>query len=183
MKKKIIIICTILVFFIFLLFKEDKESIPEEEKLVWAIALQTAQEFNKDYGLQLVGVGQSGDKKDKKLLKTLMLSFTLDKLLSKKEGRKIILNCADELIDNINNFIDIQPFLAECPFTEKNVELSIYFSKDRNHSIAIDPDICCISLWDNNIYYFTNEPLPPHAYKNKEKETLEDARRMSEEEM
>jgi len=158
----------------FLVFKnEPVEPIPENEKPVWAVSLQTAKEFKDKYNLQFIGLGQSADDK---LLNTLKLSFVLEKVLSKEEIRKLVLNCADNLLNNINNFKEIQPFLAAHPFQEKNIDISIFFYRDNKRSTTIHPNICCVSLSNNFIYYSTNEPLPPHPYKTRQKETIEEAR-------
>lgn len=175
--KFILISFVIIAFFFFYFLNEDfVDSIPESEKPVWSLSLQIAKEFKGKYNLNFIGLGQSVDAK---FLKTLDLSFMLDKILNKDEGRKLVLKCAKELLNNINDFKDIQPFLADHPFLEKNLGITIYFHKDQKHTTTIYPDICCISLTDGLIFYRIRDPNPPHLYKFSEEETIEEAKRIA----
>ena len=174
-QKIVFFLCAIGIFLFFIFSNDPIEGITEKEKTVWAVSLQTAKEFKDKYDLQFIGIGQSGDDK---LLKSLRLSFILDKILSKDEGRKLVLNCVKKLLDNVNGLKKNQPFLIDTPFLENNLGITVYFYKDQEHSSTVYPDICCITVIDGLIYYRFRDPNPPFLYKFSEEETMEDAKRI-----
>jgi hypothetical protein len=164
---------SVLSYFIFA--NDPVEFIPENEKPVWAVSLLTAKEFKDKYELQFAGLGQS---RDGDSLKTLRLSFILDKILTKEEGRELVLTCVNKLQRNINDFKNIQSLIKDPPFLEKNLGITILFYKDQNHSPTIFPDVCCITLIDGIIFYRYRDPNPPFLYKLSEEETIEEARKL-----
>ena len=96
----------------------------ESDKLVNIISYEAMLEMKNNYGLKTIGFGQ---KYDKDIVKTISLKFTLKEILSKRDARILLLKCSEDFLKKINCFKEIQPFLANHPFNEENIELSIFF--------------------------------------------------------
>lgn len=80
------------------------------------------------------------------VVKELGLCFTTHEKLSEEQLRSLVIDCATELLNQINNNPNIQPFLVKRPFTIKETQIIIYNeNKDRRIEIYY-PDTSSIQI-------------------------------------
>ena len=108
------------------------------------------------------------------MVRSLHLSFQIRKSLDKSEARKLLVNCAQTFLKNINDSKEIQPHLYDKPFTWNNVEVEIY-SRDSGDSDVYYPAICVVSLLDGKVYFRTQDKENILQYKTEEVESVEEA--------
>jgi hypothetical protein len=63
-------------------------------------------------------------------IKTINLTYSTEKYLNINQSRKLIISTSQKLINFFNSYTEIQPFLHDIPFTEKNIDLMISFKKN-----------------------------------------------------
>jgi hypothetical protein len=142
-----------------------------EEKLVNEILFSTGEAIEKKYKIKVVGDGAAMPGGD---IRELSLIFNTKKRLSKQSLRKLLVECSDELLNQINSNLEIRPFLNVYPFTEKNIEIVI-FNHDQNGRGLTDPEISSAEISRGLLIYRTVDPADSFKYKNEFEETLEQA--------
>lgn len=173
---KVIVVLTALFLFLCIVISacNQEPSLPESDRLAYKISGRIAEQLNDKYDLRLNGVGLSGSG-DEDSLKTIMLSFSLTHLVTKEEGRDLILKCIEDFLREINNFEEIRPYLVQFPFTYENIGLRILFYSDASYRSTLDPNIGCISLDDGIITYKIASSHNEFINKSVEKESYEEA--------
>jgi len=168
---KIIILLTSLLMFISIVITACNHTLPlpESDRLAYKIAGRVVEQLKNKYDLDFNGIGQSGET----TIKTLDLYFSLTHLVTKEEGRDLILKCTENFLHEINDFEEIRPYLVQFPFTYKNIGIRILFYSDARYEDTLDPNIWCISLVDGSIEYMIADIQNP--FKFVEKESYEDA--------
>jgi len=135
-----------------------------------AVTKKTAEELKIKYHLFLIGMGGSG-KKDKITLSTI--SFELEYTMSKEKCRKVIIDCIQQFLKNINTDNRLSQYLFEKPFTYKNIEVTIFMSNPDRSSV-FHPKFRVATLKDGLIYYKTVDE-ETNRYKSVEEEPYEEA--------
>lgn len=107
----------------------------------------------------------------------LGVMFELYQPLKKDEAREIIVDCVIEFLDDINNNLEIRPYLVNYPFTLENIEIAI-FPKMSYNVEAYDPYINVVSNIKGKIKYATVSPEDTFKYKMVEYEDFEEALRI-----
>jgi len=93
---------------------------------------------------------------------------------TKEQLRELLLKSSQELLEQVTENEEIQEFLAEKPFTIKNVEIIIY-NQDREGRSLEDPEIAVARISQGELIYRTNDPENSFKYKHTFTETYEDA--------
>src|SRR5262249_43662030 len=107
-------------------------------------------------------------------LRKLNLAFATNSPLSREHLRMLLIEIANELVNQVNMNVEIQPFLKEPPFSNKNVQIIIYnYSKDGRE--VYDPEISTAQINESILEYLTNDPENTFKYKNQFEETYEEA--------
>ena len=101
----------------------------------------------------------------------LDLSFTSLKKADRNEARKLLLKCIKEVLLLVNSDKIIKSYLANYPFTYKNLSITLSFY-DRAHRRRKDGSICNCFLSRNIITYSTAKEI---GYNKRHKETYEEA--------
>lgn len=148
--------------------------LPESDRLAYKLSGRTAEHLNDKYDLRLIGVGLSGSGDEDKL-KEIELTFSLTHLVTKAEGRDLILKCIEDFLHEINDFEEIRPYLVHFPFTYEDIGLRILFYSDARYEPTLDPNIDCISLIEGVISYDVSDAQNRFKIKSIEKETYEEA--------
>ncbi|KPK33082.1 MAG: hypothetical protein AMS24_02180, partial [Chlamydiae bacterium SM23_39] len=52
------------------------------------------------------------------------------------KARELLVYAAEVFLNEFNSFEKIRPYLANYPFTSKNIDLSIFFHDEKNNSYA-----------------------------------------------
>lgn len=173
--KIILVLITLFTFVCIVVTACNQEPpLPESDRLVYKISGRIAEQLNSKYGLNLNGIGLSGSGDEEKI-KSIKLNFSLTHLVTKEEGRNLILKCIEEFLREINDFEEIRSYLVQFPFTYRNIGLRILFYSDATYEPTLDPNICCISLIDGVINYKISDVQNRFTNKSVEKESYEDA--------
>jgi hypothetical protein len=92
--------------------------------------------IQKRYELQLAGISEATDMYNEERYKEVGLCLVSKKYLSKSEGRKIVLDVSNILLEHLNQE-EVKPYLTVNPFTLKNIDIGITFQileKDKDYS-------------------------------------------------
>ncbi len=125
------------------------------------------------YQIQQIGFGEGGDKK---YYKSISLSFNVYRILSKDEGRKILLGCTEELLKEINSNLELLPYLLPSPFTVANIEVTLYVYHPNGTNVYY-PNILIFTARRGKIMFKTELPEMKfkYGYYTEEEESYEDA--------
>lgn len=121
-----------------------------KRKIAYAISHSLANKFEK-IGLTFSGISEAS--KDGKY-QTIELLFNTTKTLTKAQGKKLILECAEDALTAFNSSFDLRPYMNEYPFTGKNINISIYVKPNQGKEVFY-PDVCIFNFFDNSIEYAT----------------------------
>ena len=133
---------------------------------------QFAKKMNKEEGLYTVGFG--GGQEDGKI-SLIEISFKIDQVLTLEEGRKLIVNSINELLDIINNNPKNEQFFKEFPASSEIVWISIFGSPPKNLN---SNQIEVVSFRGSSIAYRKEGPNGRYApYVEVHEETFEEAER------
>ena len=133
---------------------------------------QFAKKMNKEEGLYTVGFG--GGQEDGKI-SLIEISFKIDQVLTLEEGRKLIVNSINELLDIINNNSKNEQFFKEFPASSEIVWISIFGSPPKNLN---SNQIEVVSFRGSSIAYRKEGPNGRYApYIEVHEETFEEAER------
>ncbi|NGX43759.1 MAG: hypothetical protein K940chlam7_02061 [Chlamydiae bacterium] len=131
------------------------------------------------HNMNMGGFREATHRDDKKY-KTMGLCFQIQRPVSKEEGRKLLIDCAEELLSQINTHPDFQQFMHEYPFTVKNIEIVMYVSTETGGTVY-HPEIAIFSFSRGKVEYLTNSPENRYVFYSEEEETYEEALRIIEE--
>jgi hypothetical protein len=151
-------------------FDNEDKHLTKADRLVGQILSQTAKSVDKKYKISACGTGIS---MPGGIVKEMGLAFDADQKFSKDQLRILLLQISEELLQNINSNVEIQPFLVKKPFTIENVEIIIY-NKD-NGRFIYDPEIAVAAIDSGQVVYHTNDPENKFDYKNSYDESYQEA--------
>ena len=143
----------------------------EGEKLVNATLSDTAKIIKNKYKIQPSG---SGAAMPGGPIQELTLCFDTKGPFSKEHLRKLLVECAQEMVTQVNTNANIQQFLKKKPFTIMNSEI-IIFNQDKTGRETYDPDIATARISQGVLIYKTNDPKDSYRYKAETDETYEEA--------
>lgn len=145
----------------------------EDTKMVHKAVYNVARTLNNRYQLHYIGLSEAGDKEH---YKKIGLDFEMFRIISKDEGRKILIDCVEELLKEINSNPQLQPYLQPSPFTVANIEIAI-FVRHPDGKAAYHPDLGILTVRGGIIRYSTDIPEMRHkfGFYTEEKESYEDA--------
>lgn len=149
--------------------------IPQEEQLVNAILETTADSVERKYDLRSCGMGAA---MPEGIIKGLTLCFDTKKINSQEQLRKLLLNSANDLLENVKKNHEIERYLEQTPFTIKNVSIIIY-NYDISDVSLKDPNIAVARITDGKLIYRTIDPSDSFKFKNKFEESYEEALKKS----
>jgi hypothetical protein len=150
---------------------------PEKVKNVYKTVYKAADVLKNRYGLRYIGISVSSHKK---LYTVIGASFQILRPLSKEEGRKILVDSAQELLHQINSNLELQPYLDPSPFETKNVEV-VFFAYAENGRDLSHPDITDFVLREGIIKYTTLSSENRNRAYSTERESYEEALRIVQE--
>jgi len=110
------------------------------------------------------------------------VGFRINQPISKEKARQILLECAQDYIQEINNKKELRPYLRDYPVTAKNIDLSLSIH-DRNGDQVFYPNIGYASLSMGKLRYTTRDINDPENVNTVERETFEEAVKKAKEEI
>jgi hypothetical protein len=164
-----------LIFFSFFVAKACNSS-SESSKAVHTVMSKVARLLEARYQFRTVGTVEFGYKGNYSLIG---LYFAKVNPMSKEEGREIIVDCVNTLLNAINSDPQIQPFLKKIPFTASDIKIKIFIFTAEGKDVFY-PEIQVFSATNGKIYYSTNAPNH-NGYYTEESETFEEAVKIVEE--
>lgn len=123
------------------------------------------------YMMNSMGYSEQGDERH---YNKIGLQFQIFRPLSKDEGRKILIDSAEELLTAINTTPEMLSFLEPSPFTYLNVEIVI-FTYHSNGQSTYYPDIAVFADRRGIIRFATEREDMKYDYYTEEEETFEEA--------
>ena len=108
--------------------------------------------------------------------KSLGLGFRVSKILTKQEGRQLILKYLDKMLEKFNRNPEFSQYIENGKFTFEDLHVSI-ISYPEDGSEVYYPDVVTFSFFGGNLWYYTHIPNV-HAYYTKEKESYEEVLRL-----
>lgn len=139
----------------------------QEEKLVNNILENSAETIKKKYNIQPSGEGAA---MPEGIIEELTLTFDTNDKLSKEQLRKLLIECAKELVAQVKMNNNIEQFLAKSPFSIENVQIIIY-NHDKEGRGLRDPEISTAEISHGVLTYRTLDPNDRFKLKNQFKET------------
>lgn len=143
----------------------------EDERVINSILGKTAKIIKEKYNLRPSGIGVAMPGGP---IREVTLCFDTQDVLSKEELRKLLINSAQEMLKQVNENEEVQQFLKTRPFTMNNVEVIIY-NHDKTNSDVRDPEISTAHISQGELVYRTTDPENDFRFKNRFKESYEDA--------
>lgn len=148
------IICFILIFII-------REQLSASEKdddvpyIRYAKEIMTPfiQKCEREYNLDCIGTGG----KFSKNVAGININFIAYRKGTLEEARTLEVNMIETLLTQVNDHEKIRPFLAECPFKSKDINISIAFRKNDN-SCYSDGSVVYVSNIKSKLYYAAEDP-------------------------
>jgi hypothetical protein len=150
---------------------------PEKVKNVYKTVYKAADVLKKRHGLKYIGISVSSRNER---YKVIGVRFQMLRQLSKEEGRKILVDSAQELLHEINSNLELQPYLDPFPFEIKNVEV-VFFVYAENGRDLSHPDITDFDLRRGVIEYTTLSRENRNRAYSTETESYEEALRIVQE--
>jgi hypothetical protein len=142
-----------------------------DEQLVNEIIAKTAKVIKKEYGLQPCGSGASMPGGP---IRKINLCFDARSSYTKDQLRELLIKITEKMVSEVNGNEEVQKFLFERPFTEKNVQITI-FNYDKDGNKLYDPDICGAQVSAEGLLYLTKDINHQFNYKNEFEESYEAA--------
>ena len=133
------------------------------EGYIREISNSFAEQMDKE--LNLHGFGSFRASHD--IVEVLEMNFTAHRRASIQEARALMLLVIDKFVHAINNYENIQPYLAELPFNHKRVRISIDFNGARGKSCADGSvtsvfyvtDLSDLYIHRTDLLYHANDPI------------------------
>jgi len=148
-------------------------SISEKRKIAIQITDRLGKKLKKKYNLRFKGISEAAvDGK----YETIGVELGYQKILTKDEGRVLLLNCAHDVLEAFNSYPQFRQYMTNVPFTGYNIIVNIYIRYPDGHSVYY-PEYCGFSYYNDQLTYYTNTPesLDNYEYYTKEKEPYEEA--------
>ncbi len=131
----------------------------------------SANKIAKKYGLQICGFG--GAMMDS--VKEIGVDFMVYRPLKKEEARELLVKCVEEFLDDINNDVELRPYLATYPFDAGHITISLYSEVPQGKDVCF-PYFSIVSSHKGKIHYLGRLLEADKFCKHKETETFEEAR-------
>lgn len=169
-------------FFIFILFAiadcdkiSESNKVSESDKAEFRLIYRMIKKLGDRHELRYAGRSVSFDKG---VYKKLGLDFQICKILSKDEGRKMLIECSQEFLKEIHTDPAMQDYIHS-EFSASNIELIICVAQS-NGEVVFYPKIRIFALSGDKIQYLTKSPDQEYGFFTREEETFEEALRIVE---
>mgnify|MGYP003429451552 FL=1 len=145
--------------------------LPREEQLVNQILADAAKIIRDKYCLHPCGAGAAMPGGP---VRGLLLSFDTQRPHTKEELRKLLIETAHVLLNQVTQNKEIQQFIYEKPFTIKNVQIMI-FNRDKKKYEVCHPGISTAQIDSGELTYRTVDKANTFVFKNEYEESYEEA--------
>lgn len=148
----------------------------KERKAAFKVIDEVVEKYENKYGLSFSGVSESAPSGK---YSEIGISFSLNKILEKDEGRKIVLEIATDFLDRINQDSKLKNYLEVYPFDFSNITINIFLKPVDGQEIYY-PNFRIFSCYNNHVYFGFYEKLSDgeRSLLQQESETIEEARQI-----
>jgi hypothetical protein len=125
--------------------------VPEDKRLLRQLQKDYVSYIQENTNLVCTSIGSTGLDP----IEGFLFYFRCPERVEQREihkARKIALNCSEALLSMINSNEALKPYLVQHPFNNKNIELSIIFSHNKNPASQETP-LLGVSIDDLGITY------------------------------
>lgn len=140
-------------------------------ELVNSTLAASAEKIKKKYDIAPSGFGVSMPGGP---IRELTLAFDAKGPYKKEKLRNLLIRFADELVNQVASNKEMQQYLANPPFTTRDVQIIIY-NHDKTGREVYEPEISTAELSQGVLTYRTTDPKQPLRFKDRIKETYEEA--------
>ncbi|MBS4168086.1 hypothetical protein [Parachlamydia sp. AcF125] len=144
-----------------------------DSKTLYGFLSKVGWKIEKKHKLVVRGSG-SGSSPGGSYINNFALSFNAYGPLSHEQLRKLLIECANELVREIDLEKKLEPFLIKKPYPIENVQI-IIFNSDTNGMEVNDPFIAVAQISKGILTFRTIDPENKFKFKNEFKETYEEA--------
>lgn len=114
------------------------------------IANKVTYQFAKKHRMHICGSG--GAMMD--CLETMGIDFQVSRKLSQDQARRLIIECANALLKEYNNCVELRPFLQQYPFKPENLRIFFFISPQKGNGCC-HPDLGFVATYCGKIFYKT----------------------------
>lgn len=172
MINKFVLLYLLLNFFSLNGFIMNKYAPPPYVQISDQLSNKTAKILEEKYHLNLIGTGGGLFK----CVNMLSLSFNIQGSLSKDDLRKILIDGVNTFLNEINNDINIRPYLKRYPFLAEDVEIKLFIVDSQRREV-FHPEISVAIARSGELVYKTEseQNKTRYGYESVNKEKFEDA--------
>ena len=154
------------------------EKVPKDKAVMHQIAQKFLIQMQHCYSCKLIAIG--GSVKDHPGMEDQFFMFNFQYDLTKDQARYLLLFCAQEFINSVNESEVYKQHLPR-PYSYENLHLSFWFEDDANETLRT-PKIAGISLQNNILRFRKYEGALISSDRREivESETLEEAKALNE---
>lgn len=152
------------------LITNDDDQMSFKDQIAVKVINETAKTIEKKYKFHPIGTAMSGMGK----FRSLGIEFQVRGALSKNEARKIIIDCIDKFLLNINSNEKLKPFLSNYPFKPENISIVLYIDDSFGREL-FHPEVSIVGYADDRLTYKTLDPENEYRFKDSYDETYEEA--------
>ena len=120
------------------------------EEMSNALTTVAGRKLKKEKNLCPFGFGGQGNK-------VLRLCFCYYQMVNMKEARELLVYAVNEFLEIVNNNQDVKPYLHNWPFTEKNIDIVIYFYLPSGYSVP-PKELTIVSSNEGRIKFYNRGP-------------------------
>lgn len=134
------------------------------------IMIKASKRLAEKHSLRFCGVsgGMMG------CVKLMGVTYQLNRSMDKIEARAVIVDCIQEILEDINQNEPVRKYLQVYPFDANHLDVSIFFGT-ANYGNLYYPDLKVVSAYRGKISYATKDPAIEFGYKTEEVESFEEA--------
>ncbi len=165
----------ILILYVFFGCHTSEHNKPSHKlKVKNSICYLTIKQLNEERGLLGVGTGSSMMFD----IKTMALSLSYYKPIENvDQARELLVYAAEKFLFNINDIREIQVYLHNRPFTEKNIELTIFLKGNENNPDL--PQFAWVSTFHGKVKYVLKKESEKYEIETLFSETYEEAKKLA----
>jgi len=149
-------------------------SISTKRKMAFKICRNLGTKLEKKYGLEFLGISEAAPDGKYKCI-GLELEYR-KKILSKDEGRILLLNCVYDAIECFNSYPEFLQYVEDGSFTIKNLSIDIFVHPKGNHDVYY-PNIGIFTFLGDILWYRLRGHGEEYTYRYfaEEEETYDEA--------
>ncbi len=160
----------LLMFFLISCCDSMTYKLSDDEKIVNQITQETAKKLKEKKNLVLIGTG--GQMMHE--IEMLAMSFNYYQDVNLKAARELLVESVEEYLSAINSNQDVRQYLANYPFTAKNVEIAIFFRNPDGSNVASEKINIAAANQGKVVYYI--DYSEKHTIKAIYRETYDEAK-------